>query len=99
MPLRPLNSDPCCAPVPAREPTNDTSAAARALVALIGLYQVVLRPLAPPSCRFTPSCSTYARDAVRYHGVLRGLRLGAWRVLRCHPYSAGGYDPVPDRLT
>jgi putative membrane protein insertion efficiency factor len=51
--------------------------------------------LTPRTCKFEPSCSHYAEQAVRRHGVVRGLGLAAWRLLRCHPWSRGGYDPVP----
>ncbi len=65
------------------------------LIGLIRLYQVALAPLFPPSCRFTPSCSTYTLEAIRIHGPFRGTWLGMRRVLRCHPFHPGGYDPVP----
>ncbi|MFO7800865.1 MAG: membrane protein insertion efficiency factor YidD [Desulfovermiculus sp.] len=62
---------------------------------LVRVYQVVISPLAPSSCRFIPTCSEYALVALSIHGTLRGLRLVVWRVLRCHPLAQGGYDPVP----
>jgi uncharacterized protein len=65
----------------------------RALIGLIRLYQSTSR-WRPPVCRFTPTCSQYAVDAIRKHGPLRGVALGAWRVCRCHPLNRGGYDPV-----
>jgi uncharacterized protein len=65
----------------------------------IELYRRLLSPLKPvPSCRFHPTCSTYAAQAVREHGALKGLALGVWRVLRCHPWNPGGFDPVPPRV-
>jgi len=64
------------------------------LVALFKGYQYCISPLFPPVCRFVPSCSQYAIDAVRKHGALRGAALALWRILRCHPFSRGGYDPV-----
>jgi putative membrane protein insertion efficiency factor len=61
-------------------------------------YQLVLRPVLPAACRFSPSCSEYARLALIEHGFLRGLWLTAKRVGRCHPFHPGGYDPPPPRL-
>lgn len=70
------------------------------LLGLIAVWRYGLSAIFPPSCRFEPSCSTYARDAVRIHGPWRGGRMALWRVLRCNPWSHGFYDPVPlkDRL-
>ena len=65
------------------------------LVSLIRLYQYLLRPLLGANCRFAPSCSEYACEAIEKHGAARGTLLAARRVLRCHPYHCGGYDPVP----
>ncbi|MDR3569317.1 MAG: membrane protein insertion efficiency factor YidD [Syntrophobacteraceae bacterium] len=64
---------------------------------LIRTYQIMISPLFPQACRFSPSCSRYAYDAIEIHGVPRGIYLGLRRVLRCHPFSPGGYDPVPQR--
>jgi uncharacterized protein len=67
---------------------------------LLAAYQAVVSPLLPPACRFSPTCSCYARKALRHHGILNALRLISWRLLRCQPLSAGGFDPVPPgRLT
>ena len=63
-------------------------------VHLIRAYQSIISPYLPQSCRFYPSCSDYALTAIRRHGFLRGLRVGAFRILRCHPFCRGGYDPV-----
>ena len=67
----------------------------RGLAWCVRAYQVMLRPLLGPACRFAPSCSEYARTALQAHGALRGLALAAHRVARCHPWHPGGYDPVP----
>jgi len=61
---------------------------------LVRLYQWVLRPLFPSQCRFTPNCSEYAIEAFRAHGLIRGLGQSLWRVARCGPWTAGGFDPV-----
>jgi putative membrane protein insertion efficiency factor len=67
----------------------------RALVVAIRVYQYALRPLLGANCRFYPSCSEYAREAVERHGAARGCWLAVRRIARCHPYHPGGYDPVP----
>ena len=67
-------------------------------VGAIRAYQWTLRPILPISCRFWPSCSEYAIEAVRRHGLLRGGVLGGWRLLRCHPWGGSGVDPVPARF-
>lgn len=64
-------------------------------IGLIKLYQKFVSPLFPASCRFTPTCSQYALEAFKKHGAVKGLILTAWRLLRCNPFSKGGYDPVP----
>ncbi|MBL8260073.1 MAG: membrane protein insertion efficiency factor YidD [Candidatus Competibacteraceae bacterium] len=72
-------------------------AAMRALlIGLIRGYQVLLSPLLGQHCRFYPTCSQYAREAIEVHGVPRGLGLALRRVLRCHPWHPGGVDPVPE---
>ena len=58
-------------------------------------YQVALSPIMGSACRYTPSCSTYALEAVEKYGALKGSWMGARRILRCHPFRKGGYDPVP----
>jgi len=62
---------------------------------LIRGYQRFISPALPPSCRFYPSCSTYALEAVGKYGLLKGSWLAAWRLMRCHPFHPGGVDPVP----
>jgi uncharacterized protein len=71
------------------------SAVARVLVALIAGYRRFVSPLLAPRCRFEPSCSAYALEAVREHGALRGTWLAVRRIGRCHPFNPGGFDPVP----
>jgi uncharacterized protein len=73
------------------------SLAARGLVALIALYRRVLSPLLPRSCRYEPTCSAYALEAIRVHGALRGSVLAVRRIARCHPWAPGGIDRVPTR--
>ena len=65
------------------------------LLFMLRAYQYAIRPLMGANCRFFPSCSDYAREAVERHGAAKGAWLGARRVARCHPYHPGGYDPVP----
>ncbi|MFI4889487.1 MAG: membrane protein insertion efficiency factor YidD [Steroidobacterales bacterium] len=69
------------------------------LLWMIRLYQLGISPLLGPRCRFYPSCSCYTHTAIEQHGIARGLLLGARRILRCHPFSPGGYDPVPEKRT
>ena len=71
--------------------------AGRALTAPIRLYQRVISPALPRRCKYEPTCSAYATQAIREFGPLRGFVLAAWRVLRCNPFSHGGYDPVSAR--
>lgn len=61
----------------------------------IYIYKRVISPVLPPSCRYTPSCSTYMIEALKKHGPVKGLYLGIRRILRCHPWGGQGYDPVP----
>jgi putative membrane protein insertion efficiency factor len=68
---------------------------ARLAVAALAFYKRVLSPLLPPACRFEPTCSVYAREAIERHGLARGAALAARRLLRCHPFHSGGLDPVP----
>jgi len=67
----------------------------RALLALIRFYRLVLSPLTGASCRFYPTCSAYASEAIETHGALRGTWLALKRILKCHPWHPGGFDPVP----
>lgn len=68
------------------------------LLALIRLYQALVSPLLGPRCRFYPSCSQYAAEAIQKHGAIRGTGLALVRVSRCHPWHPGGVDLVPDRV-
>ncbi|HET7061962.1 MAG TPA: membrane protein insertion efficiency factor YidD [Nitrosospira sp.] len=65
------------------------------IIGFIKLYQYCLSPFLGPSCRFSPSCSHYACEALARHGAMRGSCLSIWRIMRCHPWSQGGDDPVP----
>ncbi|MBQ6602532.1 MAG: membrane protein insertion efficiency factor YidD [Eubacterium sp.] len=65
------------------------------LIKMIRFYQVFLSPLKRVHCPYTPTCSQYAIEAIQKHGALKGSLLAAWRILRCNPFSKGGYDPVP----
>ncbi|NLT12398.1 MAG: membrane protein insertion efficiency factor YidD [Clostridiaceae bacterium] len=66
----------------------------RFLLFLIRLYQRFISPILPPMCKYSPSCSVYAVDAIRKYGAFKGSMKAIWRVLRCNPFSKGGYDPV-----
>jgi putative membrane protein insertion efficiency factor len=66
-------------------------------IGLIRVYQYTLSPMLGQRCKYYPSCSNYAIGALREHGPIRGLGLASWRLLRCNPFSNGGYDPVPPR--
>jgi uncharacterized protein len=72
--------------------------AARVLIVPVICYRRFISPFLPPRCRFAPSCSEYALEALRRHGAVRGLWLSVRRLARCHPFNPGGYDPVPTRL-
>ena len=72
--------------------------AARMLIKAVGFYRRFISPLFPPCCRFTPSCSAYAIEALRKRGFWAGSCLTVWRLLRCHPFCRGGYDPVPEKV-
>jgi uncharacterized protein len=67
----------------------------RGLVAFIRAYRLVISPALPPACRFTPTCSQYALEAIRRHGAARGSWLAVRRLARCHPFNPGGFDAVP----
>jgi len=71
----------------------------RLLLAPIAAYQRLVSPALPRRCRYEPTCSAYASQSIRRFGPIRGLLLACWRLLRCNPFSHGGFDPVPDRFT
>jgi uncharacterized protein len=66
---------------------------------MIGAYKRWISPAMPQRCRYEPSCSTYAAESIGRFGALRGLLLASWRLLRCNPFSHGGFDPIPERFT
>lgn len=66
----------------------------RTIILMVKLYQIILSPLIGRQCRFTPTCSNYFIEAVEKHGAIRGTVQGLWRIIRCNPFSRGGYDPV-----
>lgn len=66
------------------------------IILLISFYQKDISPLKPTTCRFYPTCSEYAMQALKKYGLLKGFRLSVGRILRCHPFHPGGYDPLPD---
>ena len=70
------------------------SPATRLAIEIVRLYKLIVSPWLPPACRFTPTCSEYAIDALAEYGLLRGTRLAIGRLLRCHPLHAGGFDPL-----
>ena len=72
-----------------------TNKSKRIVLGMLRFYQSVISPTLPPSCRFQPTCSEYMIQAVQKYGVLRGVFMGLRRLLRCHPFHEGGYDPVP----
>ncbi|WP_111979025.1 membrane protein insertion efficiency factor YidD [Algibacillus agarilyticus] len=69
----------------------------KVLIAIIRAYQIALSPLLGQNCRFYPTCSKYAIDAINLHGGLKGSWLAGKRILKCHPFSSGGIDPVPEK--
>jgi putative membrane protein insertion efficiency factor len=71
---------------------------ARVLLAVVGFYRTAISPIRPPSCRYVPSCSAYAVEAIEQYGAARGAWLALRRLLRCHPFHAGGHDPVPPNV-
>ena len=83
--------------VPATKPQHFLATVVRdVLIGMIKLYQLVLSPWIGRECRYLPTCSVYAEEALQRHGVLRGVWLTAHRLGRCHPWGGSGYDPVPD---
>ncbi|GKV55909.1 putative membrane protein insertion efficiency factor [Sporosarcina sp. NCCP-2222] len=68
------------------------------LMSLIKIYQKIISPLTPPTCRFYPTCSHYGIEAIEKHGALKGTWLAIRRISKCHPFHEGGFDPVPDKI-
>ncbi len=66
----------------------------KVIILMIKGYRLFISPLKPPTCRFVPTCSEYALQAIEKHGILRGGRMAVGRILRCHPFHPGGYDPI-----
>lgn len=80
-------------------PLNKLSELLKLMVLLpIKFYKKFISPCLPPRCRYYPSCSTYAVQAIKKHGAVKGTILGAWRILRCNPFARGGVDHVPDKF-
>jgi putative membrane protein insertion efficiency factor len=79
------------------ETPQHKSLPARFILQLINFYQKAISPQTPARCRFSPTCSSYAKDAVSQHGAVKGTVLAVWRILRCNPFGKGGYDPVPGK--
>ncbi len=90
-------SRPLDACAPDRRPAEGP--AVRVALAALRAYKLLLSPLFTGACRFHPSCSTYAADALRAHGLVTGTWLAVRRLARCHPFGGSGYDPVPPRRT
>ena len=65
------------------------------LVIIIKLYQFIISPLTPPSCRYSPTCSKYALEALKKFGIIKGINLTFKRIIKCHPWGGSGYDPIP----
>jgi len=82
-------------PAPLRSVRPHVKIHVRFMILVLGAYKKVLSPLLPAACRFHPTCSMYAAEAVARHGARRGLVLAVRRIGRCHPFHAGGFDPVP----
>lgn len=97
MPLLPLF--PRLPPMPLQRLRRTLAALPqRGLLVLVRGYRLLLRPWVGNTCRFEPSCSTYALQALQQHGALRGTALTGWRILRCQPWCTGGCDPVPEHF-
>ncbi|MBC7842608.1 MAG: membrane protein insertion efficiency factor YidD [Gemmatimonadaceae bacterium] len=94
--IRGLDTHPTPSSSPEPQASSQAGRAARwTATALIRVYQLFISPIFPASCRYTPTCSAYAIEAIERHGVFRGSWLAARRIARCHPFRPGGHDPVP----
>ena len=94
MPRRPPSSRRLSSSTSTAELTR-SGAVARALIGLVRVYRLLLAPALPATCRFAPSCSAFAVEAVERHGAIRGSIMALRRLGRCHPFHRGGYDPIP----
>ena len=74
---------------------NQASVFSKGMILLVKGYQYLLSPLLGSNCRYYPTCSSYAIEAIKIHGAGKGFLLGTWRIIRCNPFSTGGYEPVP----
>ena len=83
--------------MPSRLNEQTLNAGQKVMIACIKCYRFTLSPWFGTQCRFHPSCSHYTQEAIQQHGALKGFLLGGWRLLKCHPFHAGGYDPVPEK--
>ncbi len=92
--MRPMPTDELPPSDDRRGAMPNRSLAASLALGLIGVYRHFVSPALPPACRFVPSCSEYGYEAIAKYGIIKGGRLAAWRILRCNPFSRGGYDPV-----
>lgn len=89
-----MQRQPASGPTESRRLCGWRNVPAFCLIILVQCYRSFISPLFPPACRFVPTCSQYAIEAIRRHGAVKGSWLTLWRLLRCHPFSRGGYDPV-----
>lgn len=75
--------------------TKPVGLSAKILIKLVKGYQYLISPMLGSNCRYYPTCSSYTIEAIKLHGAAKGFAMGSWRILRCHPFAKGGYEPVP----